>query len=213
MKEQLLIFDLDGTLIDSRADLAAGVNHMRTHYDLSPLSLETISSYIGDGVHKLVERSLQGAAVDLEDAVRINKKFYFANLTVHTKLYKGVRVGLRKLTEAGHKLAVLTNKPGDPSRAILRHFKLDHLFVSILGGGDVASLKPEPEGLFRCLAEAGVEGSNTWMVGDHYTDLAVAHNARVKSAFVRYGFGEERGVEPDVYFASFPELVGYFIQP
>ena len=211
MTEQLLIFDLDGTLIDSRADLAVGVNHMRAHYGLPALPLDTASSYIGDGVRKLVERSLQGAEVDVDEALQINKEFYFSHLTVHTTLYDGVQDGLQQLATAGHKLALLTNKPGDPSRTILKYFGLAHLFSSIIGGGDIASLKPEPEGLFQCLKDAGVDSSNTWMIGDHYTDLAVAQNAGVKSAFVRYGFGEERGIEPDAYFASFPELVGYFV--
>ena len=134
MNTQIIIFDLDGTLIDSRRDLAAGVNHMRAHYDLSPLSLEMASSYIGDGVRKLVERSLQGADVDLDEAVRINKEYYFSHLTVYTTLYAGVADGLRRLASAGHKLALLTNKPGDPSRAILHHFELDHFFTSIIGG-------------------------------------------------------------------------------
>jgi len=213
MNEQLLIFDLDGTLIDSRADLAEGINHMRAHYDLPPLPLEIASSYIGNGVRKLVERALQGADVDLDEALQINKDYYFSHLTVHTYLYDGVAAGLRTLSDAGHKLALLTNKPGDPSRSILEHFGLNPLFSSIIGAGDVESLKPEPEGLFKCLEESGVDPSNTWMVGDHYTDLAVAQNAAVKSAFVRYGFGEEHGHEPDAYFASFPELVGYFVGP
>lgn len=211
MNTQIIIFDLDGTLIDSRRDLAAGVNHMRAHYGLSPLSLEVASSYIGDGVRKLVERSLQGADVDVDEALRINKEYYFSHLTVYTSLYMGVAGGLRRLASAGHKLALLTNKPGDPSRAILRHFELDHFFTSIIGGGDVAHLKPEPDGVFKCLEAAGMDSADAWMIGDHCTDLAVAKNAGVKSAFVQYGFGEERADKPDAYFASFPELVEYFV--
>ena len=211
MITQLLIFDLDGTLIDSRKDLAAGINHMRAHYGLEPLRLETVSGYIGNGVRQLVERSLQEADVDVDDALQINKEYYRSHLTVHTYLYPGVEEGLRLLEHAGHKLALLTNKPGDPSRAILRHFDLDGLFTSIIGAGDVAQLKPEPDGVFHCLATAAVDASNTWMVGDHYTDLAVAANAGVKSAFVQYGFGEERDYKPDAYFASFSELVEYFV--
>jgi len=211
MNPQIIIFDLDGTLIDSRKDLAMGVNHMRAQYGLSPLSLEISSSYIGDGVRKLVERSLQGADIDLDEAVRVNKEYYFSHLTVYTTLYAGVTDGLQQLASVGHKLALLTNKPGDPSRAILRHFEIDHFFTSIIGGGDVAHLKPEPDGVFKCLEAAGMDSADAWMIGDHYTDLAVAKNAGVKSAFVHYGFGEERGIEPDAYFASFPELVGYFV--
>lgn len=208
---QLIIFDLDGTLIDSRGDLTAGINHMREHYGLAPLPIETVSGYIGNGVRLLVERSLQGAEVDVDEALQLNKDYYGSHLTIHTTLYEGVAEGLAQLANAGYKLALLTNKPGDPSREILKHFRLDHYFDSIIGGGDIENLKPEPDGIFQCLENASVERSRVWMVGDHYTDLAVAKNAGVKSAFVRYGFGEERGYEPAEYFASFAELVRYFV--
>jgi phosphoglycolate phosphatase len=211
MKPQLLIFDLDGTLIDSRADLAAGVNHMRGHYGLKPLSLDVVSSYIGNGVRKLVERSLQGAEVDLDAAVQINKQFYYSHLTVHTRLYDGVEQGLRNLESAGHKMAILTNKPGDPSRKIIQHFGLLDCFSCIIGGGDVDNLKPAPDGIFECLRQTGMDLPEAWMIGDHHTDLAVAENAGIKSALVRYGFGDQGEYKPDAYFASFSELVGYFV--
>lgn len=211
MKPKLLIFDLDGTLIDSRADLAAGINHMRQHFGLEPLALETVVGYIGNGVRRLVEGSLQGADVDIDEALRINKEYYYSHLTVNTTLYDGVSDGLRQLADAGHKLAVLTNKPGDPSREILRHFGIADAFSAIVGGGDVAKLKPEPDGVFRCMEVSGIALDDSWMIGDHYTDLAVAENAGIQNAFVQYGFGEERGYKPNVYFASFSELVGYFV--
>ena len=211
MEPQLLVFDLDGTLIDSRADLAAGVNHMRAHYGLDPLSLETVSGYVGDGVGKLVERSLQGAEVDFDEALRINIDYYQSHSTVRTTLYDGVRDGIPKLVDAGHRLAVLTNKPGDPSRAILEHFGIAGYFDAIIGGGDLAVLKPDPAGVRTCLEIAGMDSADAWMIGDHCTDLSVAQNAGIQSAFARYGFGDARGLEPDAYFASFPELVGYFV--
>ncbi len=211
MDPQLLIFDLDGTLIDSRADLAVGINHMRHHYGLDPLPVETVSGYIGNGVRLLVERSLQGAEVDVAEALQINKDYYYSHLTVHTSLYEGVADGIRRLGEAGHQLAVLTNKPGDPSREILRCFGLADYFAAIIGGGDMERLKPEPDGAYRCMELADTDSAHTWMVGDHYTDLAVAENTGIRSAFVRYGFGEEQGYKADAYFASFSELVGYFV--
>ncbi len=211
MNPQLLIFDLDGTLIDSREDLAAGINHMRTHFGLDPLSVETVSGYIGNGARKLVERSLQGAAVDIDEALQLNKDYYYSHLTVHTYLYEGVAAGIPELVRAGHKLALLTNKPGEPSRAILRHFGLLDYFCTTIGGGDVEKLKPEPDGIFRSMERTEMEAGSVWMAGDHYTDLAVAKNAGVKSAFVQYGFGEARGYEADAHFASFSELVGYFV--
>ncbi|HEY5654159.1 MAG TPA: HAD hydrolase-like protein [Pontiella sp.] len=211
MKPQLLIFDLDGTLIDSRADLAAGINHMRAHFGLELLSVKTVSGYIGDGVRKLVERSLQGAAVDFEEALQINKDYYYSHLTVHTMLYDGVADGISALAAAGHKLALLTNKPGDPSREILRHFELADYFLEVIGGGDIAQLKPAPDGVVRCLERTQTDAADAWMIGDHYTDLCVAENAGIKSAFVRYGFGSDHGYKPTTYFASFSELVGYFV--
>lgn len=210
MEPQLLIFDLDGTLIDSRADLAAGINHMRMHFGLEPLPLETVVGCIGNGVRRLVEGSLQGADVDVDEALRINKEYYYSHLIVHTKLYEGVEHGLRSLAAAGHKLAVLTNKPGDASRQILEYFRIGDTFSAIIGGGDVENLKPEPDGALRCMEVSGADAADTWMIGDHCTDLATAANAGIRSAFVQYGFGEERGGKPDVYFASFSELVGYF---
>lgn len=210
MNSQLLIFDLDGTLIDSREDLAAGINHMRIHFGLDPLSLETVVGYIGNGVRRLVEGSLQGAAINVDEALQINKEYYYSHLTAHTVLYDGVEQGIRRLVAAGQTLAVLTNKPGDPSRQILEYFGIGDFFEVIIGGGDVETLKPDPEGALRCMEVAGAEAANTWMIGDHWTDLAAADHAGTKSAFVRYGFGEECGYKPDVYFASFSELVGYF---
>lgn len=213
MEPQLIVFDLDGTLIDSRADLAAGINHMRGHFGLAPLPLETVSGYVGNGVRKLVERSLQHEKVDVDEALRINKAYYLSHLTVHTVVYPGVDEGLRRLADAGHRLAVLTNKPGAPSRSILQHFKLEGYFSLIMGGGDVEHLKPDPAGILHGLRTTQMDSSCAWMVGDHYTDLEVARNAGIKSAFVHYGFGQERGIKPTAYFASFPELVEYFVGP
>lgn len=211
MNPQLLIFDLDGTLVDSRADLAAGINHMRENYGLGPLSLNVVSGYVGNGVRKLVERSLQGTSVDVDEALQINKDYYFSHATVHTTLYDGVAEGVRTLKAAGHRLAVLTNKPSHPSRAILKYFQLDEFLDIIIGGDDLNQLKPKPGGILRCLEICAMEPSDAWMVGDHCTDLAAAENAGIASAFCRYGFGDERGYEPTEYFASFSELVGYFV--
>lgn len=211
MIPQLLIFDLDGTLIDSRGDLAAGINHMRMHYGLEPLSVELIGSYVGDGVRKLVERSLQGAEVDVEEAVKINLDYYCAHMTDLTYVYEGVAEGLVKLVEAGHQVAVLTNKNGDPAREILGAFGLLELFCAVVGGGDVENLKPHPDGIAACTRVSGIEVSETWMVGDNHTDLEAAVNGGIKSAFVHYGFGVEGEHKANEYFASFSELVGYFV--
>ena len=206
----LLIFDLDGTLVDSRSDLAAGINHMRRHFGLGELAQETISGYIGSGVRDLVERSLQGANVPIIEALNTHQAYYRSHLSVHTTTYPGVCDGIRTLSGAGHKLALLTNKPGAPSRTILTHFGLDTFFSSVIGGGDVEGLKPAPDGIFKSLDATGLDASRAWMIGDHHTDLVAAENAGVRSAFAEYGFGSRRGHEADAYFDSFSELVRFF---
>jgi len=206
----LLIFDLDGTLVDSRADLAAGINHMRSCFGMGALAQDVISSYIGSGVRDLVLRSLQGADVPFEEALDAHKRYYGTHLAVHTTTYPGVRDGIAALHDAGHKLALLSNKPGDASRAVLQHFGLSDYFTVMIGGGDIGKLKPEPDGINAILEKTGMSVSQTWMIGDHHTDLEVAKNAGVRSAFAGYGFGDSRDLEAGVSFASFSELVTYF---
>ena len=208
MKKQLIIFDLDGTLAETRQDLAAGINLMRTHYALPPLDVETVTDYIGNGVRALVERSLQGMDVDVDEALALNKKFYAERMFDETHLYPGVEEGLKKLS--GHALAVLSNKPGDPTRAILKHLGVDNLFFRMLGGGDLPNLKPAPDGIEALMEESGISKENTWMIGDHHTDLEVAHNAGVKSGFVTYGIGHSGEFSADQTWNGFEELTEFF---
>ena len=210
MQKKLLIFDLDGTLADTRVDLATGINLMRAHYGMPPLSMEIIESFVGDGIRNLVERSLQGADVNMDEALALDKKFYAEHMLDETVLYPDVAEGLKKLAEAGHLLAVLSNKPGDPSRLILNHLGVGHLFSWIIGGGDVPNLKPAPDGIVALLAVTGIAPENTWMLGDHHTDLEVAHNASVKSGFVTYGIGNPGRFTADQVWNGFEELVGFF---
>ena len=188
--------------------MATGINCMRAHYGLPALDVETITSYIGDGIHKLVKRSLAGVEVDLAEAVALDRQFYAEHIFDETRLYPGVEEGLDAL--AGHALAVLSNKPGDATRAILKHLRADGYFFRILGGGDCPNLKPSPDGIELLLKEAGFPREDTWMIGDHHTDLEVAHNAGVKSAFVTYGIGHPGGFGADRTFHGFAELVEFF---
>jgi len=211
MQKKLLIFDLDGTLADTRADLATGINRMRNHYGLPPLSLETIEGFVGDGVRVLVKRSLQGADVPIDEAVVVNRGFYLEHMLDETALYPGVKDGLNRLASAGHALAVLSNKPGEPSRTILKHLGVDHLFFRVIGGGDVPRLKPEPDGVLALMAEAGISTGHTWMLGDHHTDLEVAHRTGISSGFVTYGIGHPGNFTADQIWNEFSELVEFLI--
>jgi len=208
MNRQLLIFDLDGTLAETRQDLATGINLMRAHYNLPPLNVETVTGYIGNGIRKLVERSLQGADVDVDEALALDKKFYAEHMLDETALYPHVEEGLNTLS--GNALAVLSNKPGDPTRVILKHLGVDGLFFRMLGGGDLPNLKPAPDGILALMEESGVSAENTWMIGDHHTDLEVAHNAGVKCGFVTYGLGHTGEFTADQTWSDFNELVEFF---
>jgi phosphoglycolate phosphatase len=213
MKRQVLIFDLDGTLIDSRRDLATGINLMRRHYGLAPLPVETVAGFVGEGIRNLVSRSLQDApsAVDLDEAVRVDTEFYRQHIHDETVLYPGVREGLDRLAQAGHALALLSNKPGAASREILRHFKIEALFASIVGGDSGVPLKPNPEAVFAILRAVGGERADTWMIGDNHTDIAAAHRAGVHSIFVTYGIGALGPDEPEVTVAGFDEVTRLFL--
>ena len=209
MEKQLLIFDLDGTLAETRQDLTAGINLMRAHYGLPSLDVETVTGYIGDGVRKLVERSVLGAEIDVDEALALTIRFSLEHMFDETQLYPDVEEGLKKLEK--YELAVLSNKPGDPTRAILKHLGVDGLFFRMLGGGDLPNLKPAPDGIEVLMQESGISAENTWMIGDHHTDLEVAHNAGVKSGFVTYGIGHAGEFIADQIWHGFDELVEFFI--
>lgn len=213
MKRQVLIFDLDGTLIDSRQDLATGINLMRRHYGLSPLPVETVAGFVGEGVRNLVSRSLADApfAVDLEEAVRLNREFYRQHIHDETTLYPGVREGLERLARAGHALALLSNKPGDASREILRHFEIEARFNSIIGGDSGVPLKPNPDSVYAILRAVGGERADSWMIGDNHTDIATAHRAGIHSIFVTYGMGALGPEKPERTMADFDAVTWMFV--
>ncbi len=214
MKRQILIFDLDGTLIDSRQDLATGVNLMRRHYGLAPLPVATVIGFVGEGIRNLVSRSLQDAAfkVDLDEAVRLDSDFYRKHIHDRTKLYSGVREGLERLAHAGHALALLSNKPGPASHEILGHFGIETLFAAIIGGDSGVPLKPDPEAVFTILRTVGGERADAWMIGDNHTDIAVAHRAGIHSIFLTYGFGKLGPEKPELTAAGFDEVVALFLK-
>lgn len=222
MNSGLLIFDLDGTLMDTRRDLCTGVNLMRRHYGLPPLPVDTVAGYVGNGIHNLVARALQNhqaprercaqaISVDLDEAVRINYQCYYRHLHDETVLYPGVENGIRQLHAAGYILALISNKPTEACCELLRYFKLAELFTSVMGGDSVRELKPHPEAILTTLRSTRVDLTRTWMIGDHVTDLAAARRAGVKSAFVSYGIGVTGDEQATQTLATFPDLTRFFL--
>ncbi len=213
MGASLFIFDLDGTLVDSREDLTAAVNLMRREFGLEPLSVETVTGFVGDGVRALVERALQDAPrVDRDAALAVQRRHYAAHLADRTRPYPGVCPGLAALRSAGHRLAVATNKPQEMAERVLAALGMSAFFHTVLGGGTLPFLKPHPGVVEEILRRTGASREWSWMVGDHWTDLETARRAGIRSVFFRYGIGQPGEHPPDLSFESFDDFVRHFLK-
>lgn len=206
-----IIFDLDGTLIDSRLDLATGVNCMRADYGLPPLPHTTVTQYVGCGIRNLVHRSLQGHPADRDEAVLRMKQHYGEHLLDHTQPYPTVFEGLERLRAAAVPMAVVTNKPERPARAVLTGLEMDRFFGAVLGGDSCPVLKPDPAPLFAALDQLGAPRDSAWIVGDNCTDLEAGRRACLRRCFCRYGFGDPRDESWDLAIDQFAEFANYVL--
>ncbi len=211
----LLIFDLDGTLIDSRLDLAHAVNATRAQAGRGPLPHEQIFSFVGNGAPVLIRRSMGPEASDDEVAAALEffLDYYGHHALDFTVLYPGVRESLDRLQHTGAKLAVLTNKPVRTSRRIMEGLGVALFFFQIYGGNSFAHKKPHCIGVDTLCAESGIAPKDTWMVGDSYVDVQTARNAGVASCGVTYGFQPEsfREFPPDVLVDRLEEFADRFM--
>src|SRR5215472_2454279 len=216
---RLVIFDLDGTLIDSRLDLVHSVNAALRHIRRTELPEDVIASYVGDGAPVLIQRALGGEAVD-EAVVRKGLEFFLSyyreHKLDHTTVYDGVREALATIQQSGNgtprKLAVLTNKPVNPSRAIVEALGMGPYFSQIYGGNSFATKKPEPEGALKLLSEAGVQAGQAAIVGDSQVDIRTGRNAGLWTVAVTYGFAPHtlEVEKPDVEVDNPNELADVF---
>jgi phosphoglycolate phosphatase len=208
----LLIFDLDGTLIDSKLDIVNGVNAARGHLGLGPLDVATVASYVGNGAPVLMRKALGAEASDetVAEGLAFFIEYYHEHPLIYTVLYPGVREALDAWLAAGKKLAVLTNKPEKISHAIVAGLGLESHFFRVYGGDSFAEKKkPDPVGILSLMRETGIAAGKTAMVGDSYVDMRTARNAGVTAYGVSYGFQPESlvGDPPDVMVDDLRQLL------
>jgi phosphoglycolate phosphatase len=210
MKWTALIFDLDGTLVDSVPDLAAAVNTLLAEHGRAALAEPEIAGMVGDGVAALVERALlaRSGGIALVPAVARYVALYEANATTLTRPYPGVAKMLAELARAGVGLAVCTNKPEQATRAVLDGLGLARFFPVVLGGDSLPARKPDPAPLLAALDQLGAAAGQSVMIGDHRNDVLAARAAGAHVIFARYGYGLAtlRELAPDAMLDRFADL-------
>lgn len=211
---KLLIFDLDGTLIDSREDLANSINAMLRHFSKKELPHEVIASYIGDGAPMLVRRSLGDPDDEnfVQDALLYFMAWYREHKLDNTYVYDGIKEALDAIQKSRDgqplKMAVLSNKPVGPSRAIVEALGLGPYFFQVYGGNSFHTKKPDPAGVQTLLEESSVFAEETIIVGDSDIDVLTARNAGIYSVGVTYGLSPHtlEDAPPDVLIDKPHEL-------
>lgn len=204
-----IFFDLDGTLFDTRADLAATVNHTRTDLGLRPLDVPTVIGFVGHGAKYLLAHAIPESDRPFEDLWEIFRSHYAEHCCETLTPYSGLFETLEAFRAAGWKMGVNTNKPNFATAAIFKKFGLADLFgAAVVAGGDGIALKPDPISLRTCAARLGhVLGPDDWMVGDSWADLRCAELAGVKGAFCSFGFGDPKDAPIHKKLDRFDDLI------
>ena len=205
---QLVVFDLDGTLVDSKLDLALSVNAMREEMGLGPLPLDLVASYVGHGVTALIQRALGELAseANVQNGMAFFLQYYHQHMLDNTRPYPGVQEALEELRSRA--LTVLTNKPVNFSREMLEKLGMASYFSAIYGGNSFPRKKPDPMGLRTMMDDLKVSPQQTLIVGDSDTDILTGRNAGVWTCGVTYGFGAHtlEKAPPDLLLANLLEL-------
>jgi phosphoglycolate phosphatase len=205
-----IVFDLDGTLVDSLADLTAAVNHVRRGVGLPPLPPDRIATYVGEGVRVLVRRALgPRGGPGLAEGLASFMTYYGRHLLDHTQPYPGIVAALAGLAARGVTLSVLSNKPAALSRTIVSGLRLSRYFRAVLGGDSCAMRKPDRAGLERLRTRAGTPPARMLLVGDSAIDLRTARAGGVAFCGVAWGFNHAalRAAAPERIIAHPGELL------
>jgi phosphoglycolate phosphatase len=215
---KLLIFDLDGTLIDSQLDLIHSINAMLWHFGKAELPSELIATYVGDGAPMLVRRALGDPEDEkfVQEALNYFLAYYREHKLDNTRVYDGIVEALASIRQSGNgqarTLAVLSNKPVNPSRAIVEGLSLAGFFTQVYGGNSFPTKKPDPLGAQKLLEEIGCRPNQTAIVGDSANDVLTGRNAGLWTVGVSYGFAPHSLAltPPDVLVDTPQELAEVF---
>lgn len=209
-----VIFDFDGVIIDSGADIAHAVQHTLDLFNRPVLSKEEIISYVGHGAEVLIRRSFKDCPEELiKEALPVYKQYYLENALIETMLYEHVHDTLEILKgQKGKKVALVTNKPENIARRILEGLNIGKYFDLVLGPESVKKMKPDPEGIMKVLATFGIEAEKAVMVGDSHTDIEAGRSAGILTCGVTYGLGNTDELiksSPDFLINDMASLIGY----
>jgi phosphoglycolate phosphatase len=189
----LIVFDLDGTIIDSKRDLAESANELLVRYHASPLPEEQVAGFVGDGVGQLVARTLAAREVEADPSAALDQylSIYGERLFKHTRLYPGLSDAIAEIS-VGASIALLTNKPHGLAQELLDGFGLSRFFQWVIGGDSKFPRKPDPAALHYLMGEARIAPHQCLMVGDSMVDVETGRGAQATVCVAEYGFGHLR---------------------
>ncbi len=221
--KKLIIFDMDGTLLDSAPSLAFAINFMLQELNLKTFPQSVVTNWVGQGADILVKRALVGKKdfekIDIPEdyfnkAKTIFLDFYGKNLNAKTTLYPNVIEVLTKLESKNYILALATNKPIEFVGSMLKEFNIEHFFKIYLGGGSVSTKKPDPEILLTIVEKLKISAQDSVMVGDSSSDILAAKDANIDSIALTYGYNQGvdlKELKPNLILNNFKDINNYFL--
>ena len=207
-----VLFDLDGTIINSSLDLASAINAMRAHFGCAPLAIETVVSFIGNGTVSLVGKSIADTDIDFDEAMKINREKYSQALTIHTSFYSGTLELLKFLHQENVPVAITSNKPTDWCVTIAKDLGFSSYVSVIYGASSAYALKPEADMLRLAAKEMNISLSDSVMIGDNWTDIDSGLAAGCQTAYFEHGLGDVKENQPNFRYSEVADLKQWLVE-